>query len=189
MPPQQVGQAPPPQQPYGQQPPQQQTYQVGGKSGTPGWLVALLVAVGLTGVGYVGYRFLLNNGQSQTAASTESPFEEVPEASAAPIGGSRLARQIEATGFRITEGTDKRLQIQFLVVNHSGADIGDLEGEIHLKTTEGDDISTFNFKTSNLAPYESIEFKAVMSTTMRAYEVPDWQFLRAELEITSPTDL
>ena len=76
------------------------------------------------------------------------------------------------------------------MVNHSGADIGDLKGTVHLKTTESDDvISSFDFNTSNLGPYESIEFKAIMTGGMRAYEAPDWQFLKADVEITSPADL
>ena len=94
------------------------------------------------------------------------------------------------TGFRITEDSNQRAQIQFLVVNHSAADIGDLAGKVELRTTESSPkdppLSTFDFKTAKLGPYESIEFKTTMPTKLRAYELPDWQFLRATVTITSP---
>ena len=114
----------------------------------------------------------------------------MPEAEAAPAASGLLARRIEATGFRITETPEKRLQIQFLIVNHSGADIGDLKGTVHLKTIESDDvISSFEFNTTRLGPYESVEFKAIITGGMRAYEAPDWQFLKADVEVTSPSNL
>jgi hypothetical protein len=40
-------------------------------------------------------------------------------------------------------------------------------------------VGTFAFKIS-LGPYESKEIKAPLSTRLRVYELPDWQFLRAE---------
>ena len=116
----------------------------------------------------------------------------VPAAGSMSASTNRLAMFIEATGFRITEDARKRTQIQFLVVNHSAADIGDLAGKIHLRsiTAEPDDppISTFDFKTSRLGPYESVEFKVLTTTGLRAYELPDWQYLTAEVEITSPSE-
>lgn len=170
-------------------PQQQPVYQVGGtRSGIPGWLVTLLVAAILIGGTYVVYRVWFQRSSPQTVASGESPFEEVPQAGES-TAGNRLNRYIEATGFRITEDNNKRLLLQFLIVNHSEADIGDLAGTVHVKTTESDDeIASVDFKTTGLGPYESIEFKAVMSTSMRAYEAPDWQFLRGVVEVTSPPD-
>ena len=97
---------------------------------------------------------------------------------------------IEATGFRLSEDANRRVQIQFLIVNHSDADLGDLAGTVHLRTTESnDDLFSVPFKTTRLGPKESVEFKAIVSTTLRAYELPDWQFLRGTVEITSPAGM
>lgn len=164
--------------------PPQPVYVVAPARHTPGWLVALLVAVGLTAIGAGAY-YLLSGRNAGAQAGQKAALEPVPAAAAAPAT-NRLAKFIEATGFRITEDERKRLNIRFLIVNHSPADIGDLAGKVHLKTTEGKPIADFDFKTTRLGPYESVEFTVLVSTTLRAYEVPDWQFLKADLEITSP---
>ena len=157
----------------------------------PGWAVTLLVAVGVLALGAAAYYYLLPSMTGRSAAERSSPFEEVPAAGSMSASTNRLARFIEVTGFRITEDAKKRTQIQFLVVNHSAADIGDLAGKIHLRSinAEPDEaaISSFDFNTSRLGPYESVEFKVLTTSSLRAYELPDWQYLTAEVEITSPS--
>jgi hypothetical protein len=154
--------------------------------------VALLVAVGLCAIGGGLWYYLQRPKVTTQAQQTETPFEKVPAAGTV-TGSTKLSKFIEVTGFRVTEDAQKRLQIQFLVVNHSGADIGDLAGKIHLRTTDSKpgekSLASFDFKTTRLGPYESVEFKVITSTMLRAYELPDWQFLTADLEITSPADL
>lgn len=179
-----------PEAPQPQPAPPQPVYVVAPARQTPGWLVALLVAIGLFAIGGAAYYYLLPSRRTAGVTAGEaSPFEKVPEADAAAAKTNRLSRFIEATGFRITEDEKKRLNIRFLIVNHSAADIGDLAGKVYLKTTEGKSVANFDFKTSRLGPYDSIEFTVLVSTTLRAYEVPDWQFLTADLEITSPSGI
>jgi hypothetical protein len=158
----------------------------------PGWLVTLLVAAVVIGVGALLYYFVLPSTGNRSAAQQESPFEEVPEGGQPSGAAVRLSRHIEVTGFRLTEDANQRAQCQFLVVNHSAADIGDLAGTVTLRTTEAgpddDPIAEFDFKTTRLGPYESIEFKTIVDTRLRAYELPDWQFLKASVKITSPQE-
>ncbi len=167
-------------------------YEIDDRQGLPGWLVTLLVAAVIVGVGAAGYYYGLPALRGGAAAGQRSPFEEVPVAGRTATG-SHLAKYIEVTGFRISEDANKRTQIQFLVVNHSPADIGNLAGKVRLRTIQSkpDDppISEFEFKTTRLGPYESVEFKTLIRTSLRAYELPDWQFLTADVEITSPRDL
>ncbi len=181
----------PPQSPPA--PEQQAYYEIGDHHrGMPGWLVTILVAAVVTGIGALLYFFVLPSKGNRAATQQESPFEAVPEGGQPSAVAARLSRHIEVTGFRLTEDAGRRAQCQFLVVNHSAADIGDLAGKVQLRTTEAgpdeDPIAEFEFKTPKLGPYESVEFKTAVDTKLRAYELPDWQYLKATVEITSPQE-
>jgi hypothetical protein len=103
-----------------------------------------------------------------------------------------LAKYIEVDGFRITESGAGKLKITFAVINHSEADIGDLGLKVTLTTSAakpGDaPVAQFDAKVPALGPLENKEVSVSLPTKMRVYELPDWQFLRAQFEITSPTN-
>jgi hypothetical protein len=101
-----------------------------------------------------------------------------------------LAKYLELSGYRITETAPGKLSVKFAVVNHSDADIGDLTLKIKLITTAAkpDDppITEFEAKVPALGPQELKDVTATAATKLRIYELPDWQFIRAAVEITSP---
>ena len=121
-------------------------------------------------------------------AKQSGSFE--PPGAATPVGKHPLARYIELVGFRLTEASAGKLNVKFAVVNHSDADIGDLAVKVRLTTTAakpGDaPIAEFETKVPSLPPQEIKEVSGSATTKLRIYELPDWQFLRAEFEITSP---
>ena len=47
-------------------------------------------------------------------------------------------------------------------------------------------MATFEARIGTLPALESKEFTVVAKTNLRAYELPDWQFLKAKFTITSP---
>jgi hypothetical protein len=112
-----------------------------------------------------------------------------PPGSAAAIGKHPLNKYIEVMGFRMAE-TSGKLNLTFAVVNHSEADIGDLGLKIKLTTSaakpEDPAISEFEAKVPALGPHENKDVTVTVPTKLRIYELPDWQFLRAQFEITSP---
>ena len=101
-----------------------------------------------------------------------------------------LAKYIELAGFRMAESGAGKLKVTFGVVNHSDADIGDLGLKVTLTTSAakpGDaPIAEFDVKVPDLGPQENKDVSTVVPTKLRIYELPDWQFLRAKFEITSP---
>jgi hypothetical protein len=101
-----------------------------------------------------------------------------------------LAKYLELSAYRITETAPGKLSIKLAVVNHSEADIGDLTLKIKLVTTAAkpDDppITEFEAKVPALGPQELKDVTATAATKLRIYELPDWQFIRAAVEITSP---
>jgi hypothetical protein len=123
-----------------------------------------------------------------TQAKQSGPPE--PPGAARPIGKHPLAKYLELVGFRMSEAGPGKLNIKFVVVNHSEADIGDLAVKVKLTTTaakpEDPPVAEFETKVPTLGPFEIRDVTAMAPTKLRIYELPDWQFLKAEFEITSP---
>lgn len=124
-----------------------------------------------------------DNKQTKTG-----PLE--PPGAAAAIGKNPLNKYVEVMGFRIAEQGAGKLKITFAVVNHSEADIGDLGMKIRLTTTASKPtdppVAEFEAKLASLGPQENKDVTVTVPTKLRIYELPDWQFLRAQFEITSP---
>src|SRR5271154_3379363 len=110
--------------------------------------------------------------------------------SAVPLKTHPLAKYVELVGFRLTEAGGGKLRVKFAVVNHSEADIGDLGVKVRLTTSsakpEDPPIAVFDVKVPTLGPEEIQDVSATIPSKLRVYELPDWQFLKAEFEITSP---
>lgn len=62
--------------------------------------------------------------------------------------------------------------------------------KVKLTTTaakpEDPPITVFDAKVPPLGPLEVKDATGTATTKLRVYELPDWQFLKAEAEITSP---
>ncbi len=131
-------------------------------------------------------------GCSAPAPDTKQPKRAgAPEASTTIIANKHpLAKYLELSGYRIAEKGAGKLNVKFAVVNHSEADIGDLTIKVRLVTTaskpEDPPITEFEAKVPALGPQEIKDVAAAATTKLRIYELPDWQFIRAEVEILSP---
>lgn len=99
------------------------------------------------------------------------------------------AKYIELAGFRLAEAKPGEVEIKFVIVNHSEADLGDLEFNVRIRTTtakpEDPPVANFQVKTASLGPLEIRDVGTKVATKLRIYELPDWQFLRGEFDITS----
>jgi hypothetical protein len=119
---------------------------------------------------------------SKPAAAVESPAAK-PGAKVNPI-----QKYIEIGGVRFIE-TKKKTEVRFVVVNHSPAEISGLAGNVTVwgrtQKSEEDAAGTFTFST-NLGPWESKEMSAPLNTKLKIYELPDWQNVSTDLQITSP---
>jgi hypothetical protein len=99
------------------------------------------------------------------------------------------AKHLELVGFRVTEKTPGKLQIQFGVVNHSDADLGDIALDVALKTTTSKDsdppLVSFKIKVA-VGPQELKAVSVEVPSKLRPYELPDWQFLKADFRLDEP---
>lgn len=149
--------------------------------GLPSWLLMLLVALAVGAVVSGAVWMKKRSGDSSEVA------EKAAEAPATAASGShRLAKYVEVAGFRLSEDAKRRTNVKMTIINHSAADLGDLTLEVTLKTPEGKVVGTADVKAPAIGPLGSADATAPLKTTERAYELPDWQFIRAEFQITSP---
>lgn len=154
------------------------------KSGPPGWLVTVgvmlvLLAAGLSIVSYLMPHTVADAKPAPTpaaAASTPAPTGPV----------SPLSKFIEVTGFRIVVDANKKSEVQYLVVNHSDADIADANVFITLRSAKPGTppVCRFSFKVPTLGPFESKEMSSPIEKSTRAVVLPDWQDLRSDVQIS-----
>lgn len=160
-------------------------------TGVPGWLLSVLFALAFVAIlagGYFAYQKLQARAEGQPPPGVTFEAPSLP--SPASLKAHPMAQHLELAGLRLTEDSKQKAYIQFVVINHSGADISDLAAMVNLKaiTARREEVAvgTFSFKVPLLGPYESKDARATVDTKLRVYELPDWQFLRADFQITSP---
>jgi len=126
-----------------------------------------------------------SSSSSDKTAAPQPARAEVVSASKNPV-----AKYIELVGFRITEKNQGKLQVEFGVVNHSEADIGDITMLVNLRANTGKPgeppLVSFTAKVPSLGPEDLKQATVEVPTKMRAYELPDWQFLKADFQIIEP---
>ena len=153
----------------------------------PTWLLTVVFAlafVGLVGGIYWVVQTVRGGSQPSTPpANVESP--------AAKSGAKTnpLQRYIEVAGVRFAQDAKKKTMAKFLVINHSEADFPGLAGNVTIwgrtQKSEEDAEGTFSF-TTNVGPLESKELSAPVNSKLQIYEMPDWQNVTLDLQITAP---
>ncbi len=92
-----------------------------------------------------------------------------------------LAKHLEISGIRLlSEGN--RAKIQFLIVNHSAAELPELRLQVQL-SAGGKAIFEFPFTVPSMGPYESRDLSTTVRTSLKPYEWPDWQLLRPQFRV------
>ena len=126
---------------------------------------------------------------NKPGAATKEPLTPVA-GPASTTSKHPWAKFLELGGFRLSEAGPGKLRVKFIAVNHSEADFGEIILKVRLVTSVSKPtdpaLAEFETKLSALAPFEIKDVTVVVEHKLRAYEFPDWQFLRAEFDITSP---
>jgi hypothetical protein len=152
-------------------------------------VLSAAAVVVLGGGSFVAYQHFSGSPGTSLAGRPGTSGARNGATSATP-GTQVLLEYLEVTGLRLVEDKSKKSEVVFLVVNHSQAPLTDLSGTVTLRPStakRGDEIvGIFAFEHVSLGPTESRELRAPLKTTLRPYELPDWQFLRTEISISSP---
>lgn len=125
-----------------------------------------------------------------SSSPQKQPAAIAPRPGSAAADQNPVAKYLELAGFRLDEKGPGNLQIQFAVINHSDADVGDLSLQVNLraKTAGPNDPPLFSFPASvqSLGPEEVKQVTVSVPTKLRVYELPDWQFITSDFTVTSP---
>jgi hypothetical protein len=144
-------------------------------------LIAILAFGGIAALLGLLYLYVLP-GDKETSAATTGPAAEQPgpAGSAAPV--HPLAKHLEIAGIRLEGVKGGLLKVQFVVVNHSAADLPEMNMAVVLRSA---DRTFFEFpaKVPSLGPFEVKDMTATTKTDLKPYELPDWQMLRPQFRI------
>jgi len=158
------------------------------------WLVAAasaLVFVLLAAGAYFAYRHFRGEPAAGVSLKPPAPPAPAPASASATPGMRALLEAVEVTGVRMLQDKAKKAEVVFIVVNHSAAPLTDLSGTVTLRPSTsqpGNEIvGVFGFRNLSLGPFESRELRAPLNTSLRMYELPDWQFLKTELSLSTPS--
>ncbi len=161
------------------------------RRGLPTWLMTILFAAGFVGVGFCVY-WAVGSSRKSSSAAQSAPSANAAGSTAKNAGVAHpLQKYIEITGVRFREDPKKKgaIDVTFVVVNHSPADVDGLAGNVTLWSSthrsDEDAQGSFTFMT-DLKGYASKELTAPLTTTKPAVELADWQYLSPDLQITAP---
>ncbi|HSW50124.1 MAG TPA: zinc ribbon domain-containing protein [Bryobacteraceae bacterium] len=164
------------------------------RAGPPPWLLALVFAIvflTMGALGFLAYRVFSHRGEpllSGPVNPVRTP--QSPGAESATPSANVLNKYIEVTGLRLLEDKPGKLEVEFVIVNHSQAPLIEVAGDVAIRPTtaaqDGEAIGAFSFRLPELRPHEARSMRAPLQSKLRVYELPDWQFIRADVTVTSP---
>jgi hypothetical protein len=152
--------------------------------------MAVLFALVLGGLVW-GVYWLVGSSHGSGASQT-TPDASLAIPAAAPDGKANpYQKYVEISGIRFAEDPkdkDKSV-VKFVITNHSDADVAGLSGNVAImargEKAGGQALAAFVFTTS-LGPQESKDLTTALTTKLKPYELPDWQFAQPVLQIIAP---
>jgi len=159
------------------------------KRGLPVWLATVLSAlavVALVAGVYWVVGYVHGGSSNKPSSAVESPGAK-PGSAVNPV-----QKFIEVSSVRFLEDprNKSKVVVKFVLTNHSGAELNGLVGNATLWASTGrseeDAEGTFEFAT-NLKALESKELTAPLTGKKKIYELPDWQNMTTDVQITAPT--
>ncbi|MEO8051256.1 MAG: hypothetical protein ABI833_12640 [Acidobacteriota bacterium] len=158
----------------------------------PGWMATALILGTLLGAGFTSVISVVRPAAeakpSTTVQTDTAPEPAAATPAAASVSVSPLAKAIEVTGFRIQLDPTKKSEIQYLVVNHTPARFSGATVFVTLYTADAKagqpPLCKFVFTAPSLAPFQSKDMASAIESVTLPVSLPDWQDLRASVEIT-----
>ena len=158
--------------------------------GVPRWMVTALIIGTLLGAGVSRFFTFEPAPPARTSAPSKTAVSNPatdPEASPQASVGNPLSRSVEVTGFRFQVDPDEKSELRYLVINHSANRLSGLTIFVTLHSADAKagepPLCRLSFTAPNIGPHESKEMVSSIEKFNRPVALPEWQNLRAEVEI------
>lgn len=151
----------------------------------PAWAAAVLILGSIMVAGFNSVFSIVPRSGAEAKAASASARAAAP----VPASGtsSSLSKAIEVTGIRVQVNPAQKSEIQFLVVNHTPERFSGVTVFVTLHAANAapgqPPLGKFQFAAPNLGPYQSKEMSSAIERINRPLDLPDWQDLRADVEI------
>jgi hypothetical protein len=154
----------------------------------PAWMITvLIIALFLGGSSLVQY--LTANREAKAASASAAPTETRQPAPAPAFPAAEEhpgARFVEVAGVRVVTAPNRKPQLQYIVINHSAAELTGLN--IHIAGRSADSPSSAPlFNVSSIVPSlganQSKEIRTDLDAGINPASIPDWQSLRTDVLI------
>ena len=155
----------------------------------PTWALAALFALAFLGVGLGVYAIATRNHASNREAAAATNVDSPAAKPGTKVNA--LQKYIEVSGVRFSQDKqDKKvINVSFVLINHSDVDVDRLTGNVTVwgrtRNSEEDAVGTFAFMTS-IPGTASKELVLPFNTKLKFIELPDWQNITVDLQITGP---
>ena len=155
----------------------------------PTWALAALFALAFLGVGLGVYAIATRNRASNREAAAATNVDSPAAKPGTKVNA--LQKYIEVSGVRFSQDKqDKKvINVSFVLINHSDVDVDRLTGNVTVwgrtRNSEEDAVGTFAFMTS-IPGTASKELVLPFNTKLKFIELPDWQNITVDLQITGP---
>ncbi|MGB9458552.1 MAG: hypothetical protein WCB12_21060 [Bryobacteraceae bacterium] len=155
----------------------------------PVWLVTILSALAFVGV-VAGVYWTVNYFHGGRHGRPPSTVESPAAKAGAAVNPVQKFIEVSAVRFLEDPKNKEKVLVKFVLTNHSDADFNHLAGNVTIWASTGgseeEAEGTFAF-TTNLKGFESKELTESLVGSKKIYELPDWQNMTNDVQITAPT--
>ncbi|MGA2195522.1 MAG: hypothetical protein ABSH40_09650 [Bryobacteraceae bacterium] len=155
----------------------------------PTWALGVLFTMAFLGVLLGAYAIVTRNHASNREAAAATNVDNPAAKPGTKVNA--LQKYIEVSGLRFsTDKQDKKvINASFVLINHSDVDVDRLTGNVTVwgrtRNSEEDAVGTFAFMTS-IPATTSKELVMPFNTKLKFIELPDWQNITVDVQITGP---
>jgi hypothetical protein len=153
---------------------------------TTAWPLTLLIGtVVILGAASLLQYMAQDHDTNASAVAAPAQVSRAASLPAAPVVQEHpAARSVEVAGIRIVTGSNRKPQLQFVVINHSANELTGLSIRIAVRSVDGlSGPPLFNVSSpiAVLGANQSKEIRTDLDASIKPASIPDWQSLRTEV--------